>query len=144
MATGHFLGTDTLYVLVVSISWVQLNLGKVWGSVPFRSSWRRCHCAEVCVNSTDHSSDNDPCRALWGSWLGCDMGVLPCCFSQQQKVCSGTMCPLRGLCLLLKSQCLSLPLSLLQLLCFLKTIITGEFLDVCDSTDIKSLKLLNH
>lgn len=22
------------------------------------------------MNSTDQSSDNDPCRALWGSWLG--------------------------------------------------------------------------
>lgn len=44
----------------------------------------------------------------------------------------------------LKSQHLSLPVSLLQLLCFLKTIIAGEFLDVCDSVNVNSFKLLNH
>lgn len=45
---------------------------------------------------------------------------------------------------LLKTQHLSLPVSLLQLLFFLKATITGEFLDVCDSMDIKSSKLLNY
>lgn len=43
-----------------------------------------------------------------------------------------------------KAPVLSLPVSLLLLLCFLKTIMAGEFLGVCDSADIKSLKLFNH